>query len=241
MTQLFGQVAGQQQPQFLKAYGNARKLFELRTKPGVGVLTYGAGNIGPRSVGSLIEEYSDRVEANTTVARIAEGLRDHIRPVYQQQFGALPVNQQPAMGFYVAGYSQEGPGGLELEFMLPQGEVTDPRPNGGYGASWRGVPVPFGRLYSGIDGRVYDILAHAGVAQEAIERLRQEANQLASPIAFDGMPVQDAIGFCKFILDTTIGVCTYEVGVPSCGGPLQLAVITKRDGFMWVAKPEYSI
>lgn len=241
MTQLLGQVPGSQQPQFMKAYGNARKLFEIRTRPlGVGVLTYGAGNIGPRSVGSFIEEYAETVGPKENVADIAKGLRDHIQKEYQVQFGALPINLQPATGFYVAGYSPDAHVGEELEFIFPKGDVTSPRPTG-YGASWRGVPIPFARLYTGVDARLFSVLPSLGISPEVIAKVQQEAAKLVSPIAFDGMPVQDAIGFCKFILETTIGVCTYELGVPSCGGPLHLAVITKRDGFVWVTKPKYEI
>lgn len=241
MTQLFGQVQGSPQPQFLKAFGNARKLFEIRTKPlGVGVLSYGAGNIGARSVGSFIEEFAETVGAEAQITDIAKGLRDHIRDGYQTQFGTLPPNQQPPIGFYVAGYSLDAHVGEELEFVFPQGDVVSPRQSP-CGASWRGVPIPFVRLYAGVDPRLFGILQGLGIAPDVIARAQQEAAKLVSPIAFDGMPVQDAIGFCKFILETTIGVCTYELGVPSCGGPLQLAVITKRDGFVWVTRPKYDI
>jgi len=248
MTQLFGQVAGtpQPQPQFLKAFSNARKLFQLRQgPPGVGVLTYGAGNIGTRSIGSFFDEFAEVVEdnVNMSVAEITNGLLELVRPAYQVQYNQVPLPQQPAIGFYVAGYSPGEHTGSELEFVLPQGEVVNPRAAiAPFGASWRGIGLPFSRLNFGIDPRFWGILAAQGVAPAMIANIQREAaTKLVSPIVFDGMPVQDAIGFCKFILETTIGVASYELGVPSCGGPLQIAVISRRKGFRWVAEPEYRV
>ena len=45
---------------------------------------------------------------------------------------------------------------------------------------------------------------------------------------------------CKYIIDTTIGAATYEIGVPSCGGPVNIAVIT-RSGFKWVHEPKFTL
>ena len=64
------------------------------------------------------------------------------------------------------------------------------------------------------------------------------ANGLETVVVFDGMPVQDAINFAVWILDTTIGWATFAVGTPSCGGPLQVATILADAGFAWIARPE---
>lgn len=52
------------------------------------------------------------------------------------------------------------------------------------------------------------------------------------------MPVQDAVNFAVYILETTIGWTTFAVGAPATGYPLQVATITPDNGFTWVAKPE---
>jgi hypothetical protein len=62
-----------------------------------------------------------------------------------------------------------------------------------------------------------------------------------SPVIYDGMPVQDAINFVVFILQTTIGLATFESGVPSCGGPSQIATVLPEDGFQWVKEPALSV
>lgn len=242
MTQLWGQAAGQAQPGFLKAYNNARKLFQVGDLK-IGILTYGAGNVGTRSIEGFVDHYSEGLteqDKRKTVQEIAIGFRDFFRTTYDNQFGQLQPNQKPTIGFYVAGYSANEVDriGADWEFVFPQADVVKPRP-GDFGASWRGISLPFTRLYAGLDPRVYEIMRAQGVQQQVIERIQQQAMaSLGSPVAFDGMPVKDAIGYCEFILRTTVGVCTYEVGVPSCGGPLQVAVITHKDGFQWILRPK---
>lgn len=241
MTQLWGQAAGQAQPNFLKSYSNARKLFQVGGLP-IGILTYGAGNVGTRSNEGFVDQFSEgltEADGQLSVQEIAVKFRDFFRVAYDNQFGQLQPNQKPAIGFYVAGYSPAEVDriGADWEFIFPQADVVKPRPND-FGASWRGIGLPFTRLYVGIDPRVYEIMRAQGVQQQVIERVQQQAASLASPVAFDGMPVKDAIGYCEFILRTTVGVCTYELGVPACGGPLQVAVITRKDKFKWILKPK---
>jgi hypothetical protein len=243
MTQLYGQVAGQAQPQFLKSYSHARKLFQIGNLP-IGILTYGAGNVGSRSIESFVDQFSEGLPEEgdpRTVQELATAFRDFFRLTYDNQFGQLQASQRPAIGFYVAGYSQNEAEriGADWEFMFPQADVVRPR-TADFGASWRGVGLPFTRLYFGVDPRLYEIMRAQGIQQQIIERVQQQASiTLGSPVAFDGMPVKDAIGYCEFILRTTVGVCTYELGVPTCGGPLQVAVITKKE-FQWIMKPKLS-
>ena len=239
MTQLWGQPTPGASG-FVKAFSNARKLFKLSER--FGVLAYGIGNLGHRSVESYIEEFSSESRLTLNCKDLANALLLFMRTPYDAVFGPLQLADRPVMGFYVAGY---GPGehlGTEWEFVLPQDTAARPaRPENQFGASWRGISVPFSRLHLGLDPRLLHTLQSAGIDPTIITRIAAAAKQLESPVIFDGMPLQDAIGFCKFILETTINVCTYEVGVPTCGGPLHIGIITRTDGFRWIARPEYSL
>ena len=55
------------------------------------------------------------------------------------------------------------------------------------------------------------------------------------------MPVQDAINFAVYVLRTTIGLANFEIGPPSCGGPLQVAIILPETGFEWVENPRFYV
>jgi hypothetical protein len=241
MTQLFAQPAPGQPNQFIKAFGNARKLFGL-TGTRFGVLTYGAGNIGKRSIESYLTEFDENHQGQYgTGEEIAKQLMDFIRGQYDAAFGALA--EPPVLGFYVAGYSPGQHTGTEWEFTLTKNPSVpiQPRPDDQFGASWRGISVPFTRLHFGVDPRVMQMLQTGGVPAAIITQVQNILNGVTSPVVFDGMPLQDAIGFCRFIIQTTIGVCAYEAGVPSCGGPIHIAAITKRDGFVWISEPKLSL
>jgi len=237
-----------QQPMHIKSYSNAQKIFRIADR-NIGVLTYGGGNIGNRSMASFVYEFSENesalpADSDRSVQAVAERLLAHIRHHYDPAFAALPEPQRPTIGFYIAGYSP-GPDqhlGSEWEFVLPQAQAATPaRPGNAVGASWRGVGLPFTRLFFGLDPRTDQILASLGMTPAAIVQFRQIAGaQLQSNVAFEGMPLEDAVGFCKFIIDTTIGMATYELGSPSCGGPVNIAVIT-RSCFRWVAEPKLPV
>lgn len=244
MTQLFATIPGQPQPACIKAYSHARKIFQVGK---FGVMTFGGGNIHNRSMESFVDEFGeveDSLAADTdrSVRAVAARLLNFMRNHYEPAFGALPEPQRPRIGFYVAGYSPGQHLASEWEFMLPMSvEPLQVRDDGAVGASWRGIDIPFTRLFYGLDPRVDQILANLGIPLEQVTAIRQAVSaQLMSRVAFDGMPIQDAIGFCRFIIETTIGLATYEMGTPTCGGHINIAVISRLQGVRWVSEPKFN-
>lgn len=242
MTQLFANVPGSPQPVCIKAYSHARKIFKVGR---LGVLTFGGGNIGNRSIESFVDEFGDQEnslpgDTDRSVKAVTGRLLIFMRRYYNEGFSAVPEAQRPQIGFFVAGYSPGQPLGSEWEFILPNAqEPVQARPDGAMGASWRGIQIPFTRLFFGLDPRVEQILRELEMDQARIEAFRNRVNStLRSNVAFDGMPLQDALGFCRFIIEVTIGLSTYEMGVPTCGGRINLAAITHAAGFEWVSEPK---
>ena len=241
MTQLIGVVNGQQQ--LIKAYDNAQKLFHIGDLP-AGVLTYGVGNIGRRSIESFVHEFSrgERDTANGSALNteeLAQRFYVFMQAHYATAFGALPPEQQPAMGFIIAGLSEAHHLASEWEFVLPQHSAPQPvRPQDSVGAAWRGISSPFSRMMFGIDPLLEPQLAQAGMPAAQIDLVKRVAGGMATQIPFDGMPLQDAIGYCKFIIQSTVNWCTYAMGVAACGGPIRLAVIT-RSGFDWITPQKH--
>jgi len=224
----------------LKAYSNARKLFQVGDIP-IGVMTYGLGNLGNRSIEGLVLDFSRNAEPGS-VENVSRGLYDYVKEQYDNVFEGVADEQRPVLGFYIAGYTQGEAFPEEFEFLLPR----DPEPFRArdvetFGASWRGVDAPFMRLYKGFDAYVIPPrLAEKGMSQEDIDAVL-ESEGLETQVLFDGMPVQDAINFAVYILDTTIGWTTFQLGAPACGRPLQVATILADTGFIWVAKPELTV
>jgi hypothetical protein len=229
MTQIWGKnPAGNLAA--IKSYGNAAKLFRLG-QTNIGVMTYGIGNLGPRSVQGLMRDFSKENADSPSVKSTGQQLYRFFSEEYHTHVTGEPL---PGLGFFIAGYSPGEPFPDEWEFLLPRDEkCRQVRPADQFGASWRGVEIPFTRLYKGYDPRMLDELVKQGVKQEVLKRTVQT---FESPVVYDGMPVQDAVNFLVFILQTTVGLASFEVGVPSCGGPLQVATILPEQGFQWISQ-----
>ena len=221
----------------VKSYRHAQKLYQLSEH--VAVATWGAGNIGPRSIKSFVEEFGRglTMDDQKPVRDVAEALLTHTRDAYLEHYdGQTPTE----IGFMVGGYSPDVALAEVLEFTLPNSvSPQSVRADDQFGASWRGVAVPFARLCNGIDPQVasdiHSELEQAEASPELRSRIASAMQGRSSPFVFDGMPIQEAVDFVAFILQTTINAAKFEAGLQSCGGPLWVSAITK-DGFQWVAE-----
>jgi hypothetical protein len=243
VSQVLGVQPGAAAPQFLKAYTNATKLFRIGDWE-IATATWGTGNIGNRSTGGIVLDYAESLTSQPPSIEVAaSGLRDFVGPLYDAAFASLAPEARPLLGFLIGGYStgQSLPELWEVRFPVVPGTsvrtqiVRQPED---FGANWRGIELPFTRLHFGYDPRLIDQLVALGLDRTAAE---QALPNFQSPVVFDSMPIQDAIDFAKYILRTTISFTTFEIGIPACGEPLQLAVILRKKGFQWVEEPPYHI
>ncbi len=53
------------------------------------------------------------------------------------------------------------------------------------------------------------------------------------------MPIQDAIDLAEFLVSATIQFVRFTPGEPTVGGPIEIATITKHEGFKWVSRKHY--
>jgi len=220
-----------------KVYQNAKKLFQFGNLP-LGLLTYGIGNIGKKSIRTVIREFEKGYDFSSNkayqVKDVAEELLGFMQNAYDKEYLQLDKENQPALGFFISGYSSNSSLGEEWEFVIPaQKEVKLVRPKEQFGSSWRGIAVPFTRLYHGFDPRAINELQESGVSADIIKRLKEN---YGAKIIYDRMPIKDALNFVEFILKTTIGLSSFEIGAPVCSEPVQIAVIDE-DGFEWIKKP----
>ena len=225
--------------QFLRSYGNARKLFQVGSLP-MGVMTYGLGNVGQRSIESLMREFGATLKGQVSVNTVAKELFAFMKQQYDAQLASLPEGHElPALGFYLAGYSRGQVFAEEQEFLLPRDSgPIEARNKDACGAAWRGVDAPFMRLCKGYGPVVRMRLEGQGMSPSDASALLDD---LEIDVQFDGMPVQDAVDYATFILKTTIGYATFSMAVPPCGGPLQVVTILPDNGFEWLSKPEVRV
>jgi hypothetical protein len=259
----FQDTKGQNTSGILKTYDHVRKLSHIKDYP-IGTLTWGTALIASRSVESLIKEYEyslpsleeeyekiqeQRMQGRVgyekryqySVKDIAEGLFDHIKAYYANEFGNQ--DDKPPLGILVSGYSSGEffPEQWVLNLATSE-EMEQMRPdNNGkpsFGANWFGLTDAINRLHFGRDDQSINILAnHFQVAPEEIKGLLKP---LEYPVLFDGMPLQDAIDYATYLVNVVIGRFRFVIGAPLCGGEIDVSVITPNE-FTWIKRKSWKV
>lgn len=248
-TQMFGNI-----------YNNANKVFNLHKGLPVGAMTWGLGNLGPASIATLSKDLRRRFQGDDparadwclaadsyAIAGVARRSREFL---YDERYGsvedaAIAASQSPPpLGFLVAGYSAAsdnpeayvmnfGPGGApDIEEVVP-GEA---------GASWWGQPEAIARILSGMSLAAPDTLASLDIGlalPDAVKIVAAMKPQLNPQMVTPAMPIQDAIDFAEFLVHTTIQFVRFSPGEPTVGGPIEIATITKHEGFKWVRRKHF--
>lgn len=243
----------------VNVYDNANKVFNLRKGTPVGAITWGAGSIGTASISTLAKDLRRRFTGQESdygdweinpnsyeVRQVADRTREFM---YDEHY--LPATadwpegkEKPALGFIVAGYSTGKSLAEEYVFML-QDEPTDTEPlrpiDESGGMSWRGQPEAISRLVLGFSPLLGEVLhERLGVPSNevgpAIDVIREA---LAAPLVHPAMPFQDAIDLAEFLVEMTIKVSRFAPGPPSVGGPIEVAAISKHEGFKWIRRKHY--
>jgi hypothetical protein len=242
-------------PAVINVYNNANKAFNLLKGSPIGAVTWGAGGIGNASTSSLVKDFRNLLKDgpigyrldtdNYTILEVATKLRRFIyEENYVNGFAALPPQQKPALGFVIAGYSANSPLADEYSIVIEQGNCGPPvqlRQTNETGIFWAGMGEPLSRLILGFGTGLPQVLQQnlgvPGNEVQAAMRVIQGALQV--PFAIAAMPLQDAIDLAEFLADVAAKFSRFAPGAPSVGGPIEIAAISKHEGFKWVKRKFY--
>lgn len=238
-----------------KIYNNANKIFNLRKVWSIGALAYGAGGIGASSVETLSKDLRQRFcdkkdtayfleKDSYTVEEVAIKAR---RFIYEQSFLTSFGDAPPAdfqMGYRVCGYSAKADQPEIWEFFIKGGECTPPyrvQAQDEFGLRWAGETEALDRLILGTTTAILGWLVNKGFIQpeNANATHTELINHFAAPLSLPAMPIQDAIEVARFAVDTAAKYAKYGMRPETIGGPIELAAITKHEGFRWVARKHY--
>ncbi len=211
-------------------YSRSRRLF--RVGDSLGIATYGGDFVAP-SIETLVTQFC-RDADQRRVGGFTNQLFDFMKSRYDQAYPASDGTERPAVGFFVGGYSEGARYVEEWEFSLPDcGKAKSVRNVSKFGLTWRGAVSRLPRLLGGFDPQIPEELSRLGVSKEIVAEVFNGKREL--PIAYEGMSIQDALDLTAYLLNTEIGAAAFEPGVaPSCGGPLQMAVIQPNIGWTWI-------
>src|SRR5262249_31289840 len=109
------------------------------------------------------------------------------------------------------------------------------------GVTWNGQVEAISRLVIGYSPLLPAVLQNAlGVPQEQIGPATSVLTEsLVAPLVLPPMPIQDAIDLAEFLVDLTIKFTRFLPGPQLVGGPIEIAAITKHEGFKWVKRKHY--
>ena len=244
-----------------QVYNHANKTFNLDRRYPIGAMTWGLGQLGSASISSIAKDLrrafmgKDKkheemeLPEEYKLAGVVEATADWFGPMYADQvelFDKAVADGPPQedgdgprrldeLGIAVAGYSgveNDEPELYEIAFRPDSDPEIVQHLN--EAASW----VAFAqtraaeRLFKGVDPRLAPLLLASEGGTDVLDQLRDYPVQAA-------MPIQDAVDFARFLADVTVGYSRYILGPDTVGGAVDLAAITRHEGFKWVERKHY--
>lgn len=150
-----------------------------------------------------------------------------------------PVPEFPLLGFVVAGIPAKDYYTQVWTVQIVGGicigpECKSDRTASGVVQFW-GQAEALYRLVYGWSPEAHQRLVEAGLSPSTADQLLVSLTDLAHP----GMPIQDAIDLVKYLADVTVGYVRFKQGAPTVAPPIDIAAITRHQGFKWVSRKHY--
>ena len=233
---------GDQGPQgIIKIFFTGSKLLQLGELP-VGIMTWGAGGFGNRTIASIVEEFESEdyvrklERKNLDIEELARKLWDFLFAASETHFPGVPVDGRPKSGIVIGGYTKDHFFPDEYSMQVPTMKPYKPRPSEdgkpNFGANWYGMTDAIVRFHHGRDDRIFSILQNSGVDADTIATLNEEfQRELQYTVLFPAMPLGDAVEYARFLIELSIARFRFVAGAEVCGGAVHIATISRKSGF----------
>ena len=224
-------------PHVHQTYFNADKLFNLKKNEPIGCLTWGDGSINGIPISSLTKDFRDELKIDElNIENIA---KEFIEFLEKNIGDSNNIN----IGFLIAGYPDgEGNNPEMYVIEIKQGKIQEKvkLTNDSFSISWFGDYDFLSRFIFGIDSNMGNMLKENGFDEDEVDEIIEfSKRELALPLGFSEMPIQDAIDLAKFLVDICKKSSRFIPGPQVIGGPTDIAVITKHEGFKWIERKHY--
>jgi hypothetical protein len=232
-------------------YEHAIKIVNLVKGLPVGVTTCGAGGVGNASIATLLKDLrqgltgDDEAHADWKVDQknyTMESVTSRVHEFFSEK--AKESDFKFFLLLRVCGYSSGRPLPEVWQVGLNEGKAFDPfrvQSEDEFGIRWNGEEEALNRMIFGV-GTVTENGAKAiGVTQDQLaELLKKLIPHTYENLILPAAPIQDAIDLSRFLVETTVGFVQYSVmRAKTVGGPIEIAVITKHEGFKWVQRKHF--
>jgi hypothetical protein len=208
-----------------QVYYSAEKTMQLIRGMPIGVLVAGDAAINNKAFIDVLKDFGAQNrnghgsfdKSNYTVEAVVRRLQDYLRSMAPMQVAKLRST------LIIGGYSSHSdtPEVWNLIFDSSEGvsvsQIWSPTE---YGICWEGSGECLHRLMS-------DDFSMDG------------SNEASNPtLVTPGMPIHDAVALTRFLMDATIGYVRFRADLQpkTVGGPVDMAVITRHEGFRWIQR-----
>lgn len=185
----------------------AQKLFSFKKKYGVAI--FGSNILNGRTIYNHIKTLEKSIDGDISMADVQQKIQTYFQPHVDKQIAALPNydKRRTLFGLQIVGFENEDDiTGTTLEFN--------------FGSNSKIIKhKPIGCTLSG------DSSFGLKIFEAAKER---------SPINIGGFSLQDGIDFCEFLTNSTTDFQRFANMIPTVGGSVDIALITKYSDFNWI-------
>jgi hypothetical protein len=234
-----------------QVYEHANKIVNLAKGLPIGVMTCGAGGIGNSSIATLLKDLRQRLAGEdesylhwridpktytlqSVNSRVREFFEDKVKEADSKNFLMLRV----------CGYSSGRllPEVWQVAF-LDDGTADNScvQQEESFGCRWNGENEALDRMILGVG-----MIPKAGsealglTEEEAVAALSKLRPHIYEHLIMTAAPIQDAIDLARFMVETTKGFIRFAITrKKTVGGPIEIAVITKHEGFKWVQRKHF--
>jgi hypothetical protein len=239
-------------------YDNANKIFNLIKGQPIGCVTFGSGSIGSASIGTLIKDFrrklTEKAEAQKLGFKVTSYSMDQICRLLSSFLAEecdkvkdSPLRQAINVGLLVGGYSSGASLGESWAVEIKQGLPGDPvklRDANQVGINWGGEAEVLYRIVLGYSPMLHHALAEVMQPPQPPKHFMDTLDpflrtRLQAQLVFAPMPIQDAIDLGRFLVHAGAMFSRFSPGAQVVGGPIEIAAITKHEGFKWISRKYY--
>ncbi len=230
-----------------------QKVFPLHDSLPVGLVTSGLNRIGAEGVATLCRDLKSMLSGRMrkddgdwalnpdeyTLKDVFERVRRYLfEEHYLPQFDKLPKENR--ISFFIGGFGAKDRFPAISEIQFKGQHMTGPdvlQAQRSAHVKFGGVAEATHRLMSGFAPQFPGILEKSGIEKEKITKIINSARgALFPPILHPHMPLKEAVEVVRFLTETEIRFAWFTPEPDTVGGAVQLASITRHQGFQWVAK-----
>lgn len=242
---------GDNQSVVANIYDHANKVFKLHKGLPIAAMTAGIGNIGMCSISTLSKDLRKLLSSSDTdwsidptnysIEEVAKKARKYL---YEERFLSL---KEPPMGtfqYWVGGYSSGQDVGEIWKIEIQDGQCAEPLCEADRSApsmiSWGGQTEAINRLLMGYGQALPDALIAIGLKAEVLPQCMQAIGmRTQAALQNPAMPTRDAIDLARFLAETQKQFTRFSIGSNTVGGELDIATVTKHEGFKWIQRKHY--